>query len=350
MVRLDPEAVKELVGNYYVASIIREHGERGGAALRSLLSFLHKMYFFVAPETCQAPLVVFKALDDSSRPVSAVPTISIHNLDTLAQEVSGSVVIQVFDNGQLLLWRGISFDVLTLASAAVVYSYENGTDYFIAEGKKTPVPKLLPIAASIFAVPTFSDLRSALEHYQTKWARRCSCEILLGVWRDQNRLFLKNAQEYLMRRSLTQFLKASLRDVAEVRPEQVVDESHPVDIKVTWSYSQRIALIEIKWLGTPKYDDGHLGTPYTDQRARDGAQQLAEYLDSNLDQVPTHSSRGYLVLIDGRRKGLREDSTQIDTANGMHYQDKDITFDPKFHEIRDDFETPIRMFVEPKCL
>jgi hypothetical protein len=349
MVRLDPDAVRELVDGFFVSSIVREHGEPGGIALRKLLIFLHKLYFYVAPDNCRAKIVVFKTIDDSVRPV-ALPATIVHNLDTLVQEVREGVAIQVLESGQLLLWHGADVDTEAISSTAVVYIYENGMDYFVTAGSKKPVPKLLPVETSIFAIPTFVDLRSALEHYQTKWVRRSSCEILSAVWRDSNRLFFKNAQEFAMRRSLTQFLKISLRDLAEVRPEQIVDESHPVDIKVTWLHSQRIALIEIKWLGMPKYDDGHLGTAYTDQRAREGAQQLADYLDSNLDQVPTHSSRGYLVLIDGRRRGLREDSVQIDRANGMHYQDKDIQFDPKFHEMRNDFEIPIRMFVEPICL
>jgi hypothetical protein len=42
-----------------------------------------------------------------------------------------------------------------------------------------------------------------------------------------------------MRRSLTQYLIAHLGAGFEVRPEQNMDESHPVDIKVTKKMSNR---------------------------------------------------------------------------------------------------------------
>src|SRR5207248_846259 len=118
-----------------------------------------------------------------------------------------------------------------------------------------------------------SELGDALEHYRTKMVRESSCKILSKAWADEQRIFVKNAQEWVMRDSLTQFLKCHLRGNFEVRPEQVVDESHPVDIKVTWWGTNSLAIIEIKWLGTPKYDDGRLGTQYSDARAREGAKQ-----------------------------------------------------------------------------
>ncbi len=151
-----------------------------------------------------------------------------------------------------------------------------------------------------------------------------------------------------MRRSLTHFLKATLRD-AETRPEQNVDESHPIDIKVTWGLSNRIALIEIKWLGTPKYPDGHLGKTYTDSRARDGAQQLSDYLDANRASVPTHVSKGYLVVLDARRANLRPETISLSLSQRLHYRDREIKYNPAFHQLRDDFAPPIRMFAEPVC-
>jgi len=151
-----------------------------------------------------------------------------------------------------------------------------------------------------------------------------------------------------MRKSLTNFLDISLRGV-EVRPEQVVDETHPIDIKVTWMFQAKHALIEIKWLGTPKYDDSHLGASYTDYRARQGAKQLADYLDSNQEYAPLHTQRGYLVVIDGRRQGLNPDISAVNRKMGFHYEHQELDFDPKYHEIRNDFAYPIRMFAEPKC-
>jgi hypothetical protein len=151
-----------------------------------------------------------------------------------------------------------------------------------------------------------------------------------------------------MRNSLTQFLKHTLRGNVEVRPEQIVNATRPVDIKVTWFMSNRLALIEIKWIGASKGKKGKL-TKRFDGRAREGASQLADYLDANGVQAPAHESRGYLVVLDGRRGTLKSSTTHINTANGFKYEGKEISYSPEFHNKRSDFEVPFRMFIEPIC-
>ena len=168
------------------------------------------------------------------------------------------------------------------------------------------------------------------------------------VFRAEKRQTLfKPGPEETMRNSLTNYLKNVLPN-AEVRPEQVVDDSHPVDIKVTWMLTSKLALIEIKWLGKSLNDGGNFVT-YTDARAREGAQQLNHYLDGNQQQAPAHTTMGYLVVIDGRRYGLNAASTSVNAANGGRYRNQEIAFDPEFHTIRPDFARPIRMFAEPIC-
>ncbi len=127
-----------------------------------------------------------------------------------------------------------------------------------------------------------------------------------------------------------------------------MDESHPVDIKVTWTLTNRLAIIEIKWLGKSRSKSGKL-VKYADARANEGARQLADYLDWNRTQTLDRQTKGYLVVIDARRRGLTEKSTFVNHKNGMHYYDIEIVFKPAFHEKRTDFEKPIRMFAEPIC-
>jgi len=152
-----------------------------------------------------------------------------------------------------------------------------------------------------------------------------------------------------MRNSLEQHLRSSLRGDVEIRPEQVVDEGNPVDIKVTWQFSNRLALIEIKWLGKSKNSEDQITAKYYDKRAREGAEQLADYLERNKPRASVHITRGYLVIIDGRRYRMSDDAEAINQINGFYYENREVEFDPKFHEVRRDFEPPIRMFVEPIC-
>lgn len=150
-----------------------------------------------------------------------------------------------------------------------------------------------------------------------------------------------------MRQSLHQFLRDAFPD-AEVRPEQVVDESHPVDIKVTWADTTHRAIIEIKWVGDSVDEQGHPTTTYRDARARAGAKQLSDYLDGDAETAARLRTRGYLVVFDARRRGLTAGQSTISAADGLHYRDKEFVYDPEYHTTRSDFALPVRMFAEPR--
>jgi hypothetical protein len=240
-------------------------------------------------------------------------------------------------------------DPASLAHESVVYTYENRVERFYAKNEVSKVMNPAQGYASIFAVPTFDKLQTALGEYRLNQARKSSCKILSTSWKSPSRrIFFRNSPESIMRDSLTQFLKICLRGDAEVRPEQNVDETHPADIKVTWFMSNRLAFIEIKWLGASKTSATKL-TRYTASRAREGAKQLADYLDANATQAPTHQTRGYLIVLDGRRAKLKPSTTKINHQNGFRFENQEIPYSPKYHQTRTDFEMPIRMFMEPVC-
>lgn len=345
----DPDAMVRIAGEAPIVMVGQVHGAQGVSTFKALLVAIRSIYRYLAPDMHNNQIVIFKTLNDVDRPLPQTDALVIESLGSLVQQVQGPCVIQTLDNGQLLLWNNLTPDVRPLAAEAVVYLYRDRAEYFYSGSEVRLFDKVVPAAASSFAIPTFSDLLDALNHYKSHVARYSTCPILSQIWRDNCRVFLKNGQEEMMRDSLTLSLRASLRGDLEVRPEQNVDESHPVDIKVTWSGPRHLALIEIKWLGKPKYDDGHLGTMYSDARARSGARQLADYLDSNRDHAPIHATKGYLVLIDARRRGLTPQTTEIDVHNGLYYADREVSFNPAYYELRSDFERPIRMFVEPIC-
>jgi hypothetical protein len=196
----------------------------------------------------------------------------------------------------------------------------------------------------VFARATFSSLSDALVDYSTLAIRSSSCYIFGEAWDTPQRLFFSAGPEWRMRRSLQQFLSNRIRDV-DVLPEQNVSETKPIDVKVMWNLTRSEALIEIKWLGKSRSDGKVIG--HFDQRARDGAKQLAEYLDMYRTLNPHVSVKGYLVIIDGRRYGMKDDATSVSRENGMYYEKREIEFDPKFHELREDFQPPVRMFAEP---
>lgn len=344
---LDLGRMKEIAEQLYVPMVVEQHGARAGDVLRELLEFIRKFYERIVPDTRQGRITIFKALED-------IPTNDIDSsglefllLDSLTQLPDANLVVQTFSGGRFIVWRERDVAPDLLAQKAIVYTYRNGVEHFYAGARTAKVINPTVDFASIFAIPTFTSLRLALEKYRSQQARKCSCKILQKAFLDEKWILLREKPESTMRDSLTQFLKNTVRD-AEVRPEQIVDESHPVDIKVTWFMSTKLALVEIKWMGASKSKKGNL-TKRSEPRANEGAKQLADYMDANAQQAPVHTARGYLVVIDARRGKVKPNTSSITKADGMMFENSEITFNPDYHRTRDDFEVPVRMFVEPIC-
>jgi hypothetical protein len=347
MARIDREKLREVIAKLPLLAVQRCHGDRGTQSFRELATVIMTVFDYVEPEQLPGAIIIFKCLEDSHRPIAEEDAVVIRNPATLAQEITGNVVLQALSDGRLLLWRNVEIDIRAVAAIAVVYQYEGRREFFFAGETGTEVEKVGQYA-SLYAIPAFSDVREALEHYRTDMAKESSCKILENVWADSGRLFFVNRPEAIMRDSLIQFLKITVRD-AETRPEQNMNARSPVDIKVTFNFSPRIAIIEIKWMGVSIHGNGRIAVRYSDSRARAGARQLVRYLNWNKKEAPHHLTRGYLVVFDARRRSLKQNSAAISPQRGAYYRNRDVQFNPRFDQIRADFEPPIRMFMEPVC-
>jgi hypothetical protein len=342
----DAALMTSVAQTYFTKVVIEQHGSAASAPLRILLDFLRKLYENVAPEMLTNKLVVFGNLDGASTSIAGEP-IYLSSLEGIADLLTTPCVIQCVSSSEIRVWRDKDISPGTIAQTAVVYSYEGEVELIYAKNEQILLEKIAPDAASRFAVPTFNSLHEALKSYEQAMIKSSSCPIFNEVWFDAKRIFLKNGPEHQMRNSLTHFLKVRLRGNFEVRPEQVVDSSHPVDIKVTWWMTNRLALIEIKWLGQSR-DIDKLGTKHSDSRAREGAKQLADYLDANRTQAPLHQTRGYLVIVDARRAKLKKTTLSVSDADGMKYRFRNLSYNPEYHLTRQDFHEPLRMFAEPR--
>ncbi len=348
---LDIQKMKEIASNLHSAAANKHFGLAGPQALRELVEIITQIYRLMEPATRSVPLVVFIRPSPSLLPASQCGPQALHqvaHISGLQHELDSACMVEVSSAGQVSVFDLNAHNLVALSAEAIVYLYDNGHERFYIGGESyTVINPAAPTHASVFARPTFSSLSDALEGYRNRVARYTSCYILKDAWREPRRIFLRTKPEATMRRSLLQHLASTIGRFAEVRPEQIVDESHPVDIKVTWVDTNQRALIEIKWLGQSCEEDGTFTTAYTASRARDGAKQLAEYLDANLTAGPGLRSRGYLVVFDARRRGLHKGATSLSVSDGLHYRDEEIDYNPKYHEQRDDFEAPVRMFCEP---
>lgn len=342
---IDHDALRRIAHDLYVPVIHAKHGDEGTGALRVVLEFLGRFFERIEPGLLSAPLIVLHPISGFDEAMLPTDPSMAQDIPSLAPMVRGPCVIRIRERG-FECWSDKSIDLSLVSKNAVVYCFDRGVERFVVDGEDHRVPVVDTAQASMFARPTLGSLREALQRYRHR-VRTSSCLLFSVAWEDDNRLFFRSRAEQEMRRSLHQYLAAVLRD-AEVRPEQNVDESHPVDIKVTWVLATRLALIEIKWMGKSR-DAGKITADHGDARANRGAKQLADYLDRNRSQSPEHLTRGYLVVVDGRRRGLKPESTTVTREDGLHYDGVEITFDPEYDKARDDFDKPIRLFCEPIC-
>ncbi|MFC3714321.1 hypothetical protein ACFOMD_17260 [Sphingoaurantiacus capsulatus] len=350
--QIDIDAMREIAESMYVPHARRHFGSSGTEALRQLVTALRRIYRDLDPSLYTGTLMVV-ARPDGADTTSSLGT-PIHNIGAgqpIQHQIAGNCAVNALPNGRLEIYNLLP-DAIQLSHEAVVYAYSNRVERMFIGGEIFTIPNPSPAAmASIFARPTFSSLDAALARYATHVVNKTICFILAhhadGIWAEQNRLFLRAKPEEVMRRSLHQFLRDAFPD-AEVRPEQIVDESHPVDIKVTWADTTHRAIIEIKWLGDSVDAAGKITTIYRDARANEGAKQLSDYLDADSATAPRLRTRGYLVVFDARRRGLTESQSTIDHEKGHYYRDRDINYDPDYHAKRLDFANPVRMFAEPQ--
>lgn len=344
------EIITQVCKDTHVPMVQAVFGEAGVDAVFQIMETAKTLYKHVELERVSGSVVIYQIVSSPGAPptpLSAGPAADFPGLSNLPL---GDLVLEITADGRAYTRTLSGRTVEDLAQSAVVYRYSAGHEEFLAGPQRKAVLRLDSSARSQFSVPTFSNLREALQHYARENVRESTCYIFKYVWHDSNRLFFKAKPEATIRNSLTQFLRNRLGADHDVWPEQNVDESHPVDIRVKPQFSNnRLMLVEIKWLGWSAAGDGHITARHGTLRAQEGADQLAQYLDDQLHFAPSHVVQGYFVIIDGRRHDLHEGDTTISTANGMYFEGEDLTFDPARHEIRNDFDPPYRMFARPIC-
>jgi hypothetical protein len=344
---INVDSVRNIVADQYAAGIEAQYGSVGIARLRAICLALGHIHEALAYEMLTRGLTVFATLDHDARPLGSddVMTVTASQLSAL---VTGAATIQVIASGELLLQTALR-DPIELSVTAVVYHYTD-KDYFVVDGRLQPVTNITNFP-SMWGVPTFFDLDDALEHYRDSIAMTCSCPILQTAWHDPNRRWIFiNKPEDTLQQSLTSYLRMTLRTHKriEIRREQPIGQSRPPDIKVTWTMTNRIALIEVKWMGA-SVNERNTGISWQpgERDANEGAQQLAEYLDLNADEAPSHQTRGHLVVYDGRRLNIRLDSTALSRDEAYYYVTREVAWEPDYSVERHDFARPVRFFIRP---
>lgn len=348
---INPDTLNRVILSEPLAIADREFGNDGTSRLKNILLFL-KRCSAIAKVGRTSELLVFAPLRETASLKKARAKIATaFNFSTPRHGEISKLFVEVRPDGTFLEWKTLPPPVKSVIKHSIFYKLESSVEAFTIKGKKFIAPKVVENSISQFFLEVFPSLTDALFSYRDTMARVSTCFILREAWDDPNRLWFKTKPERMMRRALCNYLQARLRhDGLELMPEQNVDESHPVDIKIEWKDTNRVALIEIKWLGQSRNPaTKRQTTKYTESRAKSGAKQLIDYLNSYRQAAPRSMAKGYLVVFDGRRKALNKQVTALSHAHGMHYENREISYAPS-HLRRPDFEKPLRMFLEPICI
>lgn len=289
----------------------------------------------------------------------------LYDKSILLNKTSGIIVIQAFDDESKMYFseKQDIKDLIEKQNDTLIYHYKNNKEFIYANGET--IDLTIYNSGSQFAA-YFTELVKVLNNYAVKKIRHNSCSHFSKSWSDtnENRLFFRgggsgnNIPEKFMQESLYEFLDSnftrgiSMESSREFNVVGDYSKPKPVDIKINWREANRIALVEVKFMGTVKKDaDGEIYNRF-DERANQGIYELkTKYHDPIRSDLPTTIIKSYLVVIDGRRNNLSKTQTTINTADGMYYKDLEIIIDDdkNFHETIQGFEKPIRMFVEPIC-
>ena len=258
---------------------------------------------------------------------------------------SKDVAIVLLNESMCLL---CDFDSFTLEEPFLVYVFENLLETIWANNKKIPIINPDSTSYSIFARATFKDLEESLRKYYNNRAKFSLCPEIQKCWLDEYRIKFRPSPEHSLRDSLWLFLRDVLRGDPDVKREQNVDESKPVDIKVSWKWVKAIALIEIKWLGYSFNETTRKRTQaFSSSRAISGADQLQNYIKLSQTECQDTYFDGYLVVFDARRQRVTSIDSIPNEPQATHFRDKEIPY-PDCYQDDQCLKLEYRFFLEPK--
>lgn len=345
------------ISEFYAIKIFKAFNNlRAIKALEIIGKELTDLFNFFEPAHFKGRLFVIKQFYDNYILPEKNGQLITLNKEILLNK-NNDVIIQVFDNRNLFLWENIDYSGILQAENTLIYKYENNKEFFIANSEEINVTEY-PYGSRFSN--EFWELRTILDKYKGSKVRKSSCPIFNEAWYDENRIFFKGGGKDIPEQFMQQSLKNFLDDLGvfkgeigqfEQEREHTLNATKHVDIIVKWEKSNRIALIEIKWLGKSKVETGRRISPHTNIRANEGYSQLKGYFELAKRDYPNKIIKCYLVVIDGRRWQTNKHTQTISYNNGMHYCDKELKIDrdKRYWEIYPNIEKPIRMFAEPIC-
>ena len=358
---MSSDEINSIMVDNYLLQVYKAYGhnEQSVNALKEIAISLNDIYRYFEPGFFKGNVYVVKHFSDALVLDEQRGTPIYHDKNILQNKNAGTLIIQIFGDGKLMLWENEDVTPLLKKSDSLVYHYCDNKELLYANQSEFDITKY-PFGSRY--ATQFIDLVEALNTYALKKIYYSSCPHFSQSWHNEKRIFFKgegsgsDSPEKYMQQSLHQFLETyfSRGNTIEAIREYNVGggKPKPVDIRIHWRVANRIALIEIKFLGVVRGNTGAITTRYDNPRVNTGITQLKGYYDKAVADLPTTIIKSFLIVIDGRRNNLLESTTDVTNTDGMHYKDTPLIIDDdkKFHESNPAFEKPIKMFATPVCI
>jgi hypothetical protein len=346
------EAIAKFAKSHYAVAARALFGDEAPDAIDTLFDSLRNIFGYVNPEGLSHQFHVFLLKGKDLPPLFSDDGVKV-DAAGLRELVNTPCCVQVITRELFRVWRSAT-DAYALSDYALVYGCDGRREMLTAKGHRTDLEEPV-FGVSMFCSPTFADLDQALDFYSQQIVRSTSgCQLLPAVWHNKDdRMYLARKPEEVIQKSLTQFLHSRFAKFADVGREQRQDDSHPVDVRMTWFFRGTEAIIEIKWIGRAVRNTKGETTQYDVDRVIKGARQLADYLEMNRERTPSTTVRGYLLVFDARRQGLPanvNDYQSIGRSDAFYFETLELELEPRYDLLRDDFAPPVRMFATPRLL
>jgi hypothetical protein len=347
----------ESISNSFPHNVLKEfnYSEAATLAIEIINKELHELFNFIEPGLFDKRIVVIKNINDDII-FPHRDSINLAMNKALLFNYDKEIVIQLFSNRNILMWDNVNIDTIFNCEDNIIYQFESNKEKFFVRNKEIDVT--ICSFGSRYS-DEFDELELQLSRFYLHKIKYSSCPIFNESWSSDKKIFFKgggkNIPENYMQKSLQNFLKdlsIFKGEIGQFEPtrEHNLDARKPVDIIVRWEKSNRIALIEIKWMGKSVHN-GQIRSEHSNNRANEGFKQLKDYFDLAKRDNPNKLIKCYLIVIDARRWKTNAQTTAISFKNGMYYAEKDIKLDDdkKYHLIYKNIHAPIRMFAEPIC-
>ena len=275
---------------------------RASKLLSEITKSLVELFNFFEPAFFDGRFYVYNELDNNFiLPEKESQLITLNKEKLLNQQ--NNFAIQVMKNN-LYFWENFEDTTILNSTTALIYKFEKNREFFIANKNNIEITE--QYFGSKFS-NEFWELNNFLEKYAISKIRNSTCPIFNQSWYDKNRIFFKGGGKDIPEKFMQNSLKNFIDDIRifkgevgqfEGDREHTLGSERPVDLLVKWEKSNRIALIEIKWLGKSKNNDDKITSTHTNSRVNEGYFQLKEYFELAKKDNPTKIIKCYLVVID----------------------------------------------------